>query len=247
MPNYIPKYPLGLIIMLFCVSACSFIPPGIPGKQISLIYYENGKDDISYLLYLPENYNHDLREWPLLFFLHGRGERGSDINQVKTHGPPKLIEQGNSFPFMVVSPQCPLERLEWDWQLLDNLLTEILKTYRIDRSCIYLTGLSMGGFGSWTWAMNRPERFAALVPICGWGDTSKVCSLNIIPVWTFHGAQDPVIPVQKTEDLVRALKECGGNVKFTIYPEAKHDAWTETYNNPELYRWILMQKKSVDE
>ena len=243
------KLILGLTMVLLCMSTCSPIPPGIPGKQIPLKYQvsENDPQATPYLLYLPKDYDDDNRQWPLLVFLHGRGERGSDINLVKTHGPPKLIEQGISFPFLVISPQCPLIFPEWDWQLLDNLLTEVLKTYRIDCNRIYLTGLSMGGFGSWTWAMNRPERFAALVPICGWGDTSKVCSLKNIPIWTFHGAQDPVIPIQKTEDLVRALKECGGNVNFTIYPEAKHDAWTETYDNQELYRWILMQKNSVDE
>jgi predicted peptidase len=153
-----------------------------------------------------------------------------------------LIEEGRSFPFVVASPQCPLNQPEWDWQILDGVLTDIEKNYRIDPTRVYLTGLSMGGYGSWTWAMHQPKRFAALAPICGRGDPTQVCVLKDMPVWTFHGAKDDVIPIQKTEDLVISLRECGGNVKFTIYPEAKHDSWSETYNNPELYRWLLRQK-----
>jgi len=232
--------------MYFIFFNCANIRRGEAGKQIELQCYAEGVSDNTtrYLFYLPRNYEKGNKKWPLLFFLHGRGERGTDINLVKTHGPPKLIEQGRSFPFIVVSPQCPLTLQEWDWRILDRLFTEIEKNYRVDPTRIYLSGLSMGGYGSWTWAMHRPERFAALVPICGRGDPGQVCALKDIPVWTFHGAKDEVVPVQMTEDLVRALKECGGNVKFTIYPDARHDSWTETYNNPELYSWLLQQRKS---
>ena len=231
--------------MFFLFFSCAKIPRGEAGKQIQLQYFVEGVSDDStrYLLYLPRDYDAGNKQWPLLFFLHGRGERGADINLVKTHGPPKLIEKGKSFPFLVVSPQCPLTHHEWDWRIMDGLLTEIEKKYRIDPARIYLTGLSMGGYGSWTWAMHQPERFAALAPICGRGDPDEVCALKNIQVWIFHGVRDKVVPIQKTEDLVRALRECGGNVKFTIYPDAQHDSWTETYNNPELYRWLLEQKK----
>ena len=234
-----------MMCMFFLFLSCAKIPRGEAGKQIPFQYYDEGvsKDSVKYLLYLPQDYDEGDTLWPLLFFLHGRGERGSDINLVKTHGPPKLIEEGKSFPFLVVSPQCPLSFQEWNWRIVDGLLTEIEKNYRVDPARIYLTGLSMGGYGSWTWAMHRPDRFAALAPICGWGDPVPVCALKDMPVWTFHGVKDKVIPIQKTENLVDPLRKCGGNVKFTIYPDANHDSWTETYNNTELYRWLLEQRK----
>ena len=104
----------------------------------------------------------------------------------------------------------------------------------------------MGGYGSWTWAMNQPEKFAALTPVCGWGDPEPICALKDMPVWTFHGLKDNHILIKETEVLVNALRQCGGNVKFTIYPEANHDSWTETYNNDKLYEWLLSHSKKQD-
>ncbi|MBN2365689.1 MAG: phospholipase, partial [Calditrichaeota bacterium] len=195
-------------------------------------------ESFNFLLYLPKNYEAENRKWPLLIFLHGAGERGKDLEKVKIHGPPKLIEKGKSFPFIVVSPQCP-EGTWWELDGLNDLLQNILKNYRVDLERIYLTGLSMGGFGTWAWAMDRAETFAALAPICGGGDTERVCLLKDTHVWVFHGRQDKVVPVERSVNMVNALRECGGNVKFTIYPEAGHDSWSVTYDNPDLYKWFL--------
>jgi predicted peptidase len=109
---------------------------------------------------------------------------------------------------------------------------------------VYLTGLSMGGFGSWALACRYPERFAAVAPICGGGDRYRVSRLKDVPVWVFHGAKDPVVPVQASVDMVEALKKAGGNVQLTVYPEAQHDSWTETYNNSKLYEWFLSHKRN---
>lgn len=203
-------------------------------KEITLTLTAN------YLLYLPTDYNNANKDFPLVLFLHGAGERGTDIEKVKIHGLPKLINQGKDFPFIVVSPQCP-EDIFWNVDVLIALLDEIVNNYRVDTNRIYVTGLSMGGHGTWELAMRQPNRFAALAPVCGWADTSKACSIAHIPTWVFHGAKDEVVPVKAAEDMVKALKNCGSDVKLTIYPEANHDSWTETYNNEDLYKWFLEQ------
>jgi predicted peptidase len=194
----------------------------------------------NYLLYLPKDYNESQKNFPLVLFLHGAGERGTDIEKVKTHGLPKLINQGKDFPFIVVSPQCP-DDIFWNVDILIKLLDEIESNYRVDKNKIYVTGLSMGGHGTWELALRQPNRFAAIAPVCGWTDTSRACSIAHLPIWVFHGAKDVVVPVTASEQMVDKLKSCGSNVKLTIYPEANHDSWTETYNNEELYKWFLEQ------
>jgi len=197
---------------------------------------------INYLLYLPEGYEqNDEKNWPLILFLHGAGERGNDLDLVKKHGPPKIVEQ-KDLPFIIVSPQCPAEK-RWSVSDLDLLLEKIIKDHRVEKNRIYLTGLSMGGYGTWEYATENPERFAAIAPICGGGSPWQAYRLASMPVWVFHGAKDPVVPIEKSEEMVKALKKVNGNVKFTVYPEATHDSWTETYDNPELYEWFLKQKQ----
>lgn len=204
-----------------------------------------------YLLYLPEAYGKDPNQkWPLVVFLHGSGESGSDLEKLKAHGPPKLIAQGKAFPFIVVSPQAPDgPRRGWDVEVLNALLDDVLAKYTVDTDRVYLTGLSMGGYGTWSWATANPERFAAVAPICGGGQPRMAARrLRDMPVWVFHGAKDPVVPVQESEDMVAALKKAGAaEVKFTVYPEAEHDSWSATYDNAELYAWLLSHKRNKPE
>lgn len=200
---------------------------------------------LNYLLYLPEQYGRDAGfKWPLVMFLHGAGERGSDIELVKTHGIPKMVENGERFPFIAVSPQCP-EDSWWTEQVdeLNALLDEVIEKYQVDTARVYLTGLSMGGYGTWRLAAVHPERFAAIAPVCGGGILSDAIFLKDVPAWVFHGAKDDVVPILESEKMVEAVRKFGGDVKFTVYPEANHDSWTETYNNPELYKWLLEHKK----
>lgn len=198
-----------------------------------------------YLLYLPDGYDpaDKQKRWPLMLFLHGAGERGEDVNRVAIHGPPRLIREGRSFPFIVVSPLCPANEV-WNSAILSLLLDDIEATYAVDKDRVYVTGLSMGGYGTWTMATTEPDRFAAAVPICGGGTPLLAGRLRNVLVWAFHGAKDDVVPLSESQRMVDALKSAGGNVKFTIYPEAKHDSWTETYNNPELYEWLLQQRRA---
>jgi len=205
------------------------------------------KVTLKYLLYLPEDYEKQ-QAWPLLLFLHGSGERGDDLAQVKKHGPPKLIAAGRKFPFIVVSPQCPkVGRRSWEPYELTALLDDVSEHYKVDANRIYVTGLSMGGFGTWSLAAYTPERFAAIVPICGGGDPYLARRLAKTPAWVFHGAKDPAVPLERSEVMVEALKKRGSEVKFTVYPDALHDSWTETYENPKLYEWLLEQRLAPPE
>lgn len=200
---------------------------------------------LKYLLYLPPGYEKNNDRWPVLLFLHGSGERGDDLEKVKIHGPPKLIAAGRELPFVVVSPQSP--QRGWNILALNALLDDLLATHRIDPDRVYLTGLSMGGRGTWDLAAAYPERFAAIVPICGSGNPQDARKLKDIPTWAFHGAKDEGVLPERSQDMIDAIKKAGGDAKLTVYPNAAHDAWTEAYNNPELYQWLLQQKRIVKE
>jgi predicted peptidase len=200
------------------------------------------KVSLDYLLYLPEDYAAG-EQWPLLLFLHGAGERGTDLELVTVHGPPKLIaKQGKKFPCIVVSPQCPLERW-WEPLELVALIDELCGKYKVDRDRIYCTGLSMGGFGTWALAARIPDRLAAIAPICGGGEAYWAKMYKDLPIWAFHGAKDEGVPPARSEQMVEAVKKAGGNARLTVYPEAEHDSWTQTYENPEFYEWLFAQKR----
>jgi len=198
--------------------------------------------ELNYLVHLPQGYEDaPEKHWPLILFLHGAGERGTDIELVKVHGPPNLVESNPSFPFIVISPQCPLNQY-WDIRALRELLLKVEKTYRVDKKKVYLTGLSMGGYGTWMMGSTYPELFAAIAPICGGGNPSLAGQLKDTPVWALHGEADNVVPIQQSEEMIQALDEAGGkNYKFTRYAGVGHDSWSETYNNPSLYEWFLSQ------
>lgn len=205
---------------------------------------------LDYLLFLPKNYEaKQVRGWPLILFLHGAGERGVNVSRVKAHGPPKQVETNPEFPFVLVSPQCPPGQT-WNVATLTGLLDEVIAKHNIDTNRVYLTGLSMGGYGTWSLGLAHPERFAAIAPICGGGERLPVLLasrtkgdiLRQLPVWAFHGAKDPVVPLEESERMVDALKRIGAtNVRLTVYPEAQHDSWTQTYDNPEFYDWLARQ------
>ncbi len=198
---------------------------------------------LDYLLSLPTGYDKPGTSWPLVLFLHGAGESGNDLNKVKVHGPPKLVESDGPFPFILVSPQSP--RGGWNPDVLNALLETVIKQYHVDKDRVYLTGLSMGGFGTWTLAAAHPGTFAAIAPICGGGSPADAGKLAGIPTWVFHGAKDTTVPPKRSEEMVEALKAAGGTPKFTLYPEAGHDSWTATYANPDFWKWLLEQKRGV--
>lgn len=205
---------------------------------------------LNYLLWLPDDYRTGAAQsWPLILFLHGLGERGDDLEQVKRYGLPAALEQGFVLPAIVVVPQCPSAS---DWSLLDDaliaLLDEVATTHAVDPCRVYLTGLSMGGRGTWHLAALHPERFAAIAPICGrrpdWLRAPEQANLlREVPTWVFHGALDPVVPREESDLMVAALRGSGATVEYTVYPELGHDSWTATYSDPRLYDWLLNQTR----
>jgi predicted esterase len=213
------------------------IRSGLLAQQMNKSFYSS-----NYLLYVPK-VKPSSGKYPLMLFLHGSGERGNDLNLVKKNGPPSFLDDSSDFPFVVVSPQC-MDGQRWDPESLLALLNHVEKELPIDKDMEYVTGLSMGGYGTWDLAMAAPGRFAAIVPICGGGESSNVCVIRNVPAWVFHGAKDDVVPISESEALVSELKKLGSDVEFTIYPEAGHDSWTPAYKNPELYKWMLAHKKN---
>lgn len=180
-------------------------------------------------------------KWPVMVFLHGLGERGDDLERLSVSGPLKELKDGRSLPFVVVAPQCP-DNEWWNSRKLNDMLDEVVKRTDIDTSRIYLTGLSMGGFGSWAWAVDRPDRFAAVAPICGGGDPLDVERIKDLSIWVFHGDKDTTVLPDESYQMVDALRKVHARVRFTLYPTAGHDSWTETYANAKLYEWMLAQR-----
>jgi pimeloyl-ACP methyl ester carboxylesterase len=195
-----------------------------------------------YLLYMPAGYDTDVTgKWPLMVFLHGSGERGTDVERVAANGPPMLIEQGRNFPCVVVSPQC--SGSWWSATDLQPFIEDLVRQYRIDPDRVYLTGLSMGGFGTWDLAVRSPGFYAAIAPLCGGGAPSQAYQLRDLPVWAFHGALDTTVPVAQTQQMIDAIRQAGGNPLVTIYPDLGHDVWTVTYANDALYTWLFAQNR----
>jgi predicted peptidase len=223
--------------------------PGQQSRRLDTTIQETVS--MRYLLFLPEGYDPaGEKKWPLMIFLHGAGERGDSLERVTRHGPPKRVQTHRNFPFVLVSPQCP-EGERWEVRHLEALLESVLKEQAVDPKRVYLTGLSMGGYGTWAWASAHPERFAAIAPICGGGEPIRVWlsggarreALARLPVWAFHGAKDSVVPLAESERMVDAFKRVGNQTaRLTVYPEADHDSWTVTYDNPELYDWFLRHR-----
>ena len=197
------------------------------------------------LLYLPAGFDaRGATRYPLLIFLHGSGEGGNDLEKLRTHGPPKLVADKSDFPFIVASPQSILGSYGgFDPAMLNAMLDELLARLPIDPERVYLTGLSMGGIWSYGWASLHPERFAAIVPISGAWDPVDACRLKGVPVRAYHGALDTVVPLGDEQAMIDAIRACGGDAQLTIYAESGHDAWTQTYENPQLYEWLLSQHR----
>ncbi|HEX3046771.1 MAG TPA: alpha/beta hydrolase-fold protein, partial [Bacillota bacterium] len=177
----------------------------------------NKRVNLNYLLYLPKSYT-GAKKWPLILFLHGAGERGNYgfSEKIWGYGLHKVLHKDDDFPFIVITPQCPENEI-WEMQFheLMDLLKFIEGDYSVDQECEYLTGMSLGAYGVWNYAMLNPSRFAAIVPVCG-GATfpMKVTLLKDLPIWAFHGRLDKSIPFEESEQLVNALKAINGNIRF---------------------------------
>ncbi|MDF1661429.1 MAG: alpha/beta hydrolase-fold protein [Planctomycetota bacterium] len=205
--------------------------------------------NLNFLLFSPETDHDPNRRYPLVLFLHGAGERGEELERLLDHSIPDIIEQQKREPFFLLAPQCPNDSY---WILhresLTRLLDEFLGSYPVDRSRIYLTGVSMGAETSWLLALQNPDLFAAFVPVCGrgpwWADFPNVAGeLNRLPIWAFHGDADTIMPVQHSRALVARVNDCGGSARYTEYEGVDHDSWNRAFKEDEMYDWLFQQRR----
>lgn len=197
-----------------------------------------------YVKYLPKDFDEN-KKYPLVFFLHGAGERGDDLDVAERHGFMKYVrENGKEYPFLFVSPQCPNNKY-WGCytESLIAFLDYICKELPVDLDRVYLTGLSMGGTGTWMLAMAAPDRFAAIAPVCGSGICWNGGTVKDIPILMYHGDCDDVVPITESITMLNAVNKMGGNAKLKILYGVNHCAWETAYAGDELVNWLLSQKK----
>lgn len=227
-----------IIVISFLFSLNSFSQSDVTGNIKTEIVQ---KIQLNYALHIPA----DTKEKkPLLIFLHGSGEKGTDIEKVKVHGPFKYLKT-HDLDAYVLAPQCP-ENEYWNSEALYRLILKIQKENNIDPNRIYLTGLSMGAWGAWNLAFAHPESFAALVPIAGFVDRIPMvenCKIASIPIRIFHGLLDNVVDVNYSIAIYKKLKTCNGDSELTIFDDANHDSWSRVYDNQEIYNWMFKQIK----
>jgi predicted peptidase len=196
-----------------------------------------------YLLYLPRDYFQSKKRFPLIMYLHGGSMRGDDVEKLRTVGLTALLEKDRSFPFVVISPLCPGGEIWTDTEMLIGILDEVLGRYRINRDRVYLTGHSMGGRGALYLAYKYPDRFAAIAPLSPYSTISFWAGrLKGVPVWMIHGARDEIVPLSEAEAMAEALKQAGGELKFTVLQDRDHFI-LDTYEDKQLYQWLLLHKR----
>ena len=208
----------------------------------------NRSHQLKYLIYLPKDYL--TKRYPLVLFLHGAGERGTNLKDIEIHGLPKLVRNGKKFPFIIIAPQCPLN-LWWSdplpVDLLSKLVNDIVMKYGIHKNNVFCTGLSMGGYGTLALSIKNPKLFSAIIPICGGVDIKNffdILNLKDLPIWLFHGDKDEVIPLENSQSIYKVLKPVNKNIKLTVYKGVDHNSWDRAYDDNELYKWMLSHKET---
>lgn len=218
---------------------------------------------LRYRLLRPVDYDPQ-KSYPLVLFLHGAGERGDDNEKQIVHGVPEFVKPDNrkEYPCFLAAPQCPAN-VKWvdvDWggdkhqlpaepteptRLTLELLDALQKEFAIDPRRVYVTGLSMGGFGTWDVIARRPDYFAAAAPVCGGADEATARGLASLPIWAFHGARDTAVKPSRSRNMIEALKKAGGHPKYTEHPDVAHFSWGPAYRDPELFAWLFAQKRQL--
>lgn len=226
-------------------------------------YTDAAGTKLLYRLLKPKDYDPN-RKYPVVLFLHGAGERGNDNFAQLKHGMADFASDAmrEKYPAFVIAPQCPVNErwVEVDWgatkhdmpekpaspmRLTLGALEQLRKEFSFDADRLYITGLSMGGYGAWDALQRHPELFAAAIPICGGGDPKHAAKFAKVPIWAFHGDKDTAVRPERSRDMIAALKAAGGNPQYTEYPNTGHDSWTATYRNPEVHAWLFAQKRAA--
>ena len=217
---------------------------------------------LKYCLMIPKDYSATGTEkYPLVLFLHGAGERGDDNTKQLVHGTKDFAKEENrrKYPCFVLAPQCPTGKKwsEVDWsaethkqpeesislELTRELIAALQKQFRIDANRLYVTGLSMGGYGTWDMISRTPDFFAAAAPICGGADETQADRVTKLPIWAFHGDKDTAVKPERSRRMIAAIEKAGGKPKYTEYPGVGHDSWSRTYADPEFMAWLFAQKR----
>ncbi|MGN7514718.1 MAG: prolyl oligopeptidase family serine peptidase [Allomuricauda sp.] len=202
------------------------------------------KENLKYYLYYPEDYFDTEDGFGLLLFLHGGGESGRNVEEIKDTGPPKMLVEGKQFPFLILAPQNSHAKKWWNTDAVVQLLDSVVDSNRVDKRRIYLTGLSRGGSASWELATQYPDKFAAMAVVCGMTPLPYAHWINRdMPIWVFHGDQDDVINVEESDKMVKKLREMGHDVRYTRYKDVGHNAWGRAYTTDSLYTWFAQQKR----
>ena len=254
------KLAVSFLVLFFCM--ISLLSIGQPSRFSYQTFKNDQGDSLSYRQLFPDS--DPLRKYPLVIFLHGSGERGSDNDAQLKWGVMNFATDQNMMlhPAFVIAPQCP-EKMSWSnfsrekntadtrllpqpakpMELLIGLMRQLVKSLPVDSNRIYITGLSMGGFGTYDAITRYPNLFAAAVPVCGGGDVSKAASIAHIPIWIFHGADDPAVSPLYSLDMLQALTKAGARPAFTQYPEVGHFSWLGAYSDPLMMEWLFRQHK----
>ena len=226
------------------------------------VYEDNAGQQLKYRVLVPRDYSpNGTEKYPLVLFLHGAGERGDDNARQLVHGTKEFLKDENrtKYPCFVIAPQCPNNKKwsEVDWGaethkqpeesvslvLTREVMAALQKEFRIDDKRLYVTGLSMGGYGTWDMISRTPDVFAAAIPICGGGDETVADKLTKLPIWAFHGDKDTAVRPERSRRMIAAIEKAGGNPKYTEYPGVGHDSWSQTYADPEVLAWLFAQKR----
>lgn len=231
-----------------------------PSEALSAESFKSADGQVlNYRLLVPPKIE-ESEKYPLVIFLHGAGERGSDNAAQLKHGVGDFVRHQKDYPCFLVAPQCPEGKrwVEVDWSaathdlpekpgdqmaMVKALIDQMVDEKPIDADRIYITGLSMGGYGTWDAISRYPDLFAAAAPICGGGDPKHAKTIKDIPIWCFHGDQDQAVKVERSRAMIEAIKDAGGEPKYTEYPGVGHDSWTQSYKNDEFFAWLFAQKK----
>lgn len=258
-----------LVVFLFTLVCGSYIVQAQDKSQFKKEIYVSGTDTLPYRILLPINYNAS-KKYPLVYFLHGAGERGNDNEAQLTHGSSLFLQDSirQNYPSIVVFPQCP-EKSFWSnvkftndsitgaWQfqfqpdgeptiamkLAEELLKKLMKDFPVNKKQVYITGLSMGGMGTFEMVRRNPKLFAAAMPICGGAEPSTSAKLTKTKWWVFHGDSDNVVPEHFSKDMVDALKAAGADVKYSVYPGVGHNSWDNAFAEPMFMAWMFSNKK----
>ena len=204
--------------------------------------FKDGDISMPYVVSLPQNYEKSKAKWPAVLYLHGGGLRGDNVAELERYGLLRDIKGGREFPFLLIAPQCPAGDY-WRGNVLRKLLNSVEGKYRIDTDCVYVTGLSHGGYGTWAAAQDDPKRFAAIIPLCGGGDPVHADLLKDLPTWVVHGEKDDVVPLQVSRWMVDAIRRAGGNPRFDVVKDTGHDVWTKFYASDDWWKWLLGHKR----